>query len=315
MVSSHRHSWFTSILFSIGMFVGQPALAAPTSVKILPDVVCGVGEGDEIRVCGSRIKREDMRRLHELAVCIIKNQAVSSRAAVTAYILTGDMARFRSVFASDRACSSARGLRVTAALLAGAFAEALLDRPMLSRLAKGQGGEAPASSVLLPTDTLLHCVMRTGRVEAATFIRSQLYSRQERSAATALSDKLQGCLTTGDTIQTSLPLLRSMTALTFFAERMPSAERTAPRIEQTHTERNARLATLPPILPPVVDIHSSALLKAPSLSIGNVDDPGNAPSLSGYRYKSPDLPTTPDMEDVLARDTSPEIDPDTGVAP
>ncbi|GGE91840.1 hypothetical protein [Sphingomonas prati] len=312
MVSSHRHKWFSSILLFIGMIFGQPALAATTSVRILPDVVCEVSEGDDIRVCGSRIEREDVLRLHQLVVCIIKNQGVSSSAAVTAYIRTGDMARFRSVFASNWACSSARGLRVTAALLAGAFAEALLDRPMLSRLAKGQGGEAPASSAILPSDTLLHCVMRTGRVQAATFLRSQPYSRQERSAAMALGERLQGCVTTGDTIRTSVPLLRSMTALTFFAEKMAPVERTAPLIDQAQTERDARLKSSPPIAPPVLAIRNSALLKTPVLSIGRVDDLAATPDLGGYRHQSPDLPTEPDIADVMARDAAPPIDPDTG---
>lgn len=236
MISSHRHTWLTSILFVFGMLVGQAALAAPTSVRLLPDMECGEGKGDEVRVCGSRIEREDVRRLHELAACLIKNHALSSTAAVTAYIQTGDTARFHSVFASDRVCSAARGLRVTAALLAGAFAEALLDRSMLSRVARGQGGDAPRSSVLSPADTLLHCVMRTGRSEAATFIQSQPYSRQEQSAATALIQKLQRCTTTGDTIRTSLLLLRSMTALTFFAENIPPVGRPAQVIERTATE-------------------------------------------------------------------------------
>ena len=314
MVSSRLYRWFTLILFPIGMSVGQPALAASASVRILPDVVCELGEGDEIRVCGSRIEREDMLRLHELAVCMIKYQAVSSSAAVTAYIRTGDMARFRSVFASDRECSSARGLRVTAALLAGAFAEALLDRSMLSRVAKGQAGEASAPSVLSPADTLLHCVMRTGRIEAATFIRSQPYSRQERSAASALSDRLQGCVTTGETIRTSLPLLRSMTALTFFSERFPPVQRTAQRTERTAMANDTRILESP-ILPSVIDIRSSALLQAPSLSMGRVDDQKDSPSPGSYRYKSPDFPTSPNMEDVFARGPLADIDPDTGVRP
>jgi hypothetical protein len=282
MVTLHGRKWLNLLLF-YAVFVERPTLAATRSVTILSDASCGVNKGDDVHVCGARIVREDVRRLHELAACIIKNQAASSSAAVTAYIRVGDVSRFRSVFASDQSCSS-RGLRVSAAMLAGAFAEALLDRPMLARLAKGEGGGGPASSAFIPTDALLHCMMRTGRSEAATFIRSLPYTREERSAATTVGDKLRDCTPAGTTVRASLPLLRSLTALTFFAERLPPVERTGPPIERTPIERGTETTTSLAIQPPIVDISSSALLQAPSLSIQRIDDTADGSSLGARPY-------------------------------
>ena len=289
----------------VSMFAIAPTPAiADTAVKIVPDDVCGNQQGDGIRVCGAQIRKDDEKRLHNLADCVVLWQRTGSRKMLSAYVATGDPAGFRTLVAGDHSCPSYGQVRVSPVLFAGALAEALLTSANTTNTPAGAG------SAITPSSSIMGCVLQSGRAEAVSLIRTPLYSRKEQTAAAALVTRIAQCLPTDETIRLRMAVLRSIVAIQLFAQSLPAL----PARESTEPFRAdiAATALLPLRLPlssvPALADHDVA----PTLSIGKPADASEA-AFSDFRARdTADLPEKFDPSDALAHDASPSIDPETG---
>jgi hypothetical protein len=283
-----------SILAAVFLTSPVQAAPAPDIVKVLPDDVCGPRELDAINVCGGPVARDDVRRLHALAACLVYWQRHSSETAVTAYLSGGDKSRLRSVIASDHSCPKNAGSRVSGVLLAGALAEAILaDRRF----------ETSVPVALQPTASPVDCLFVTGRVEAIALMRSTPLSRGEREAVRPLLARLSRCLPEGASIQTSLYVLRAVAALRLFAGTLPPTAQTP-------------LQTVALDLPGTV----STISGTPTIGLSNVPMVSIKPASSSdadtgpfqAKHVSPMSGQPFDPEELLANESIPAIDPDTG---
>ncbi|WBO22268.1 hypothetical protein [Sphingomonas abietis] len=187
---------------------------ASTPITMLPNQLCGRSVPGEINVCGSRLKRADVIRLHDLATCLASQHEKSSREALSAYIQSADLSRFQSIFASDNSCKSGGGLHVSPILLSGAFAEALLvaGSPRAS-----SHGTPLTPAPLLPQDGMMSCFMASGSAEAMTLVKTPLYSRREQAAVANVTARLRTCLPAGAQVRTNLAAFRAVIAIRLFA--------------------------------------------------------------------------------------------------
>lgn len=276
-----------------------PSSADPVTdiAKVLPDNVCGAHDPNAINVCGAKVTRTDMRRLHDLATCLVYWQRRSSEAAVSAYLRQGDRGRLRTVIVSDHSCAKSPETRVSGILLAGALAEAMIANRRF---------EGDAVPPLSPRLTPVDCLYATGWPEAVALFRAKPMTRGERDAAKPLLARLSQCLPAGETMQSSLYVLRAVTALRLYAATHPTgSERELQSVPLDLSGRDPRpmpLATLGLASIPTVSI------KAPPQSDENDGSPtptGRQPPMTGEPF---------DPEELLAIQALPEIDPYTGTA-
>jgi hypothetical protein len=297
-MSIHRlvSGWLGLLAFALG---AGPSPAEPVAdrAKVLPDNICGPRDPDAINVCGAKVTRSDMRRLHDLATCLVYWQRRSAETAVSAYLREGDRARLRTVIVSDHSCAKSPGTRVSGVLLAGALAEAMIANQRFE-------GEAvpPLPSRPSPVD----CLYATGRPEAIAFIRATPMTRGERDAAVPLLSRLSRCLPAGETMQTSLYVLRAVTALRLYAATQPAAGLVA--MQSAALDLDGRN-------PGPMPVATLGLTNIPTVSIKappRYDENDGLPTHSGREPPPTGEPF--DTEDLLAIQAEPEIDPDTGKA-
>jgi hypothetical protein len=277
-------------------FAGSPSLADPVTdvVRVLPDDVCGPRDPNAISVCGARISRTDMRRLHDLATCLVYWERRSSQAAVSAYLRHGDRDRLRAVIVSDHSCAKNQGMRVSGVLLAGALAEAMIANRRF---------EGDAAPPLPSRPTPVDCLYATSWPEAVALFRARPMTRGERDAAMPLLARLSQCLPAGETIQTSLYVLRAVTALRLYA----ATQSAAGAVELQSVTLDLGPRTMPVTTLGLTGIPTVSI-KAPPRSEENDGLPtlvGRQPPMTGERF---------DPEELLAIQAEPTIDPDTGEA-
>jgi hypothetical protein len=280
-------------------FAASPSPADPGAgiVRVLPDNVCGPRDPNAISVCGAKISRTDMRRLHDLATCLVYWERRSTEAAVSAYLRQGDRDRLRTVVVSDHSCAKTPGTRVSGVLLAGALAEAMIANRRF------EGDAAPA----LPSQpTPVDCLYATGRPEAVALVRAKPMTRGEREAAMPLLARLSQCLPDGETMQTSLYVLRAVTALRLYAMTQPAADVVG--LQSVALDLGGRD-------PRPMAVTTLGLTSIPTISMKaaprSEEDDGlptrirRQPPMTGERF---------DPEELLAIQAEPGIEPDTGEA-
>lgn len=282
--------------------VPEPLRASPP-IKMLPDQLCGPSVPGVITVCGSRLKREDVIRLHNLASCLASQHEKSSRAALSAYIHSADIARFQSIFASDSNCRPSGGLRVSPILLNGAFAEALLTVDPPRKGFQSTPLQALASS---PQDGMMACLMSSGSAEAMKLVRTPLYSRREQAAVSTMTAKLRTCLPAGVQVRTNLAAFRAIIAINLFA--------LSSRIETELTPTSIDFAQeAPPILPePGADMPTKPLsLPALTIRFDHKDKKTDDPTRK-IIHVDPNMPDETWVDKRIPQDSMSQTGPDAG---
>jgi hypothetical protein len=309
MLAGRRMALLIGCLFALIAAARVMPAAAATPLKILPDDVCGGLPSDGIRVCGAPLQRDAMVRLRDMVECVVYWQRTSSHAALTTYIRTGDPDGFRVVFASDHSCQGYSGMRVSAILLGGAFAEALLRDPPRDNAVSLAVSEAPPTPSEPSGGDIMSCALATGHKEALAFIRATPFSRREQIAVTTFTGRLRPCLPADQEIRMNLAVFRAVVAIRLYVEALQ-----APKYSSAGRAEPSEPRTPPPPPPSLTasDILGIDRLSVPSLSISPAEVPPLADTAAGIQRDRADLPNKPDDEERLSNEAEPGVDPNTG---
>jgi hypothetical protein len=184
------------LLAALALLAAEPALAAPA---------------------GSN-QPEDLRRMHDLAQCIVRNNAPEARRILELDHGTSAYDRqIRRSVTSVRPCVRFSGsLRMAHVLLSGAFAEALLPGALKGQTLASRAAYDPSKPAIPARNEgeyLGLCAVRSMPAEVAALLATEPGSDAEKQALTPIVPGLAPCVKEGAAATLNRPGLRALLAL------------------------------------------------------------------------------------------------------